>query len=413
LYIALGVVTEIRSAFQSNPKTDFQVYARAAWAVRAGEDLYAVTDDNGWHYIYPPPFAILLAPLADPYPFASHDGYLPFWLSSAIWYLIGFACVVYTVHSLAGAVLPDADRGARRWWSARVIPTLFCFSGITLTISRGQVNTVVVALVAAGFAAAMRNRRWVSGAWLAAAAVLKIIPVMLVLFPLARRDWRGAVGGLLAAAVLLVALPAAVWGLPGALDANRKTVLLVLAPVIQSDGDHSRQEELHGANSTHSQSVQAAIHTWMFPDRETRPNVVAPVAKWAHLLSAAAMLGISVYAGRRLSRYPADQLIYLGCLCAVMMLATPISHLHYYMMVMPLVCGLWLRSLSLRPGLISADAKTMWMLSIWGFVTAIPMLPGMPFEWLREAGLGTAATILLWAQGLRIVVQNRELHAND
>src|SRR6185437_8984662 len=67
-YLGLGVTTVLRSAFLSSPKTDFQVYARAAWAVRAGEDLYAVTDNNGWHYIYPPPFAILLAPLADPYP---------------------------------------------------------------------------------------------------------------------------------------------------------------------------------------------------------------------------------------------------------------------------------------------------------------------------------------------------------
>ena len=53
------------------------------------------------------------------------------------------------------------------------------------------------------------------------------------------------------------------------------------------------------------------------------------------------------------------------------------------------------------------------MLAIWGLVTAIPMLPGMPFEWLREAGLGTAATILLWAHGLRIVLQNPELPPSD
>ena len=121
-YVGLGIVTEIRSAFQLNPKTDFQVYARAAWAVRAGEDLYAVTDNNGWHYIYPPPFAILLGRSLIPIP-SLREGYLPFWLSAAIWYLIGFACVVYTVHALAGAVLPDAQRGTQRWWSARAIPT--------------------------------------------------------------------------------------------------------------------------------------------------------------------------------------------------------------------------------------------------------------------------------------------------
>jgi alpha-1,2-mannosyltransferase len=403
LYLGLGVMTDIRSAFLSSPKTDFQVYARAAWAVRAGEDLYAVTDNNGWHYIYPPPFAILMAPLADPYPFASRHGYLPFWLSAAIWYLIGLGCVIYTVHALAGVILPNAELGSRRWWYARIAPTLFCFGGITLTISRGQVNTIVVALVAAGFVAAMRGRRLASGAWLASAAVLKIIPVLLVLFPILRRDWRALAGGIVAAALLLVALPAAIWGFDGAIEENRKTVELVLAPVFQKDGDHSREKELHGANSTHSQSVQAAVHCWMYPDRDTRPNAAAPVAKAAHLVSALAMLATMVLAGRRLTSHPVDQLLYLGCLCVLIMLITPISHLHYYMMVMPLVCGLWLRSLAMRPGEAVADARTTWVLACWGVVTAAPMLPGMPFEWLRSAGFGTAATIGLWAYGLSLL----------
>ena len=34
--------------------TDLHVYLRAAWAVRAGADIYDVVDDNRWHYQYPP-----------------------------------------------------------------------------------------------------------------------------------------------------------------------------------------------------------------------------------------------------------------------------------------------------------------------------------------------------------------------
>jgi len=282
MFLGLGASTVARSAFMLNPKTDFQVYARAAWAVRTGEDPYAITDNNGWHYIYPPAFAIIMAPLADPYPFSSHVGYLPFWASSAIWYLIGLGGAIYTVHALASVVLPDAVPGTRRWWYARLAPILFCLSGIVLTITRGQVSTVLVAFVAAGFVAALRNRRLASGAWLASAAVLKIIPVMLVLFPVLRRDWRTVAGGIITAILLLVALPTAVWGVTGAIEANRKTVDLVLAPVMSKDADQSRHGELHGANSTYSQSVQAAVHTWMYPDRATRPDSVAPIAKWAH-----------------------------------------------------------------------------------------------------------------------------------
>src|SRR5581483_9758696 len=114
----------IRSALQSRPKTDVQVYARAAWAVRIGADIYLPTDDNGWHYIYPPTFAILLAPLADPYPFLGRGPYLPFWLSVAIWYVFSTVCAGFAVHALAGAVLPGTPVGSRRWWSARTMPFL-------------------------------------------------------------------------------------------------------------------------------------------------------------------------------------------------------------------------------------------------------------------------------------------------
>jgi hypothetical protein len=161
--------------------------------------------------------------------------------------------------------------------------------------------------------------------------------------------------------------------------------------------------ELHGANSTHSQSVQAAIHTWMYPDRGSRPDVVAPIAKWIHVLSSAAMLAITLLtARRRLTANPIDQLLFLGCLCALMMLITPISHLHYYAMVLPLISGLWLRHLS-----DGGNRRTAAMLTAWGIITAIPAIPEPHFEWLREAGFGTLATIGLWAYALRLMGTSR------
>ena len=87
----------------------------------------------------------------------------------------------------------------------------------------------------------------------------------------------------------------------------------------------------------------------------------------------------------------------------LMMLITPISHLHYYAMVLPLVCGLWLRGLAMRPGAIAADRRTTWVLAAWGIVTTIPALPGPSFEWLRDAGFATVATIGLWAYGLKVL----------
>src|SRR5205085_2685737 len=54
-----GAHVEQRSAFLSRRMGDLDVFLRAAWAVRNDADLYAITSDNDWHYLYPPLYAIL------------------------------------------------------------------------------------------------------------------------------------------------------------------------------------------------------------------------------------------------------------------------------------------------------------------------------------------------------------------
>src|SRR5688572_25029981 len=45
-------------------KTDFTVYTIAGEAMFDGRDPYEVSNPRGWHYLYPPLFAIVVAPLA-------------------------------------------------------------------------------------------------------------------------------------------------------------------------------------------------------------------------------------------------------------------------------------------------------------------------------------------------------------
>ncbi len=412
LATGIGVLTVIRSAYLENPKTDFGVFARAGWAVRTGEDIYDAIDDNGWHYAYPPPFAVAMAPLADPYRFLPRDGFLPFAASAGIWYALGVAALAYALHAFAGAVLPGLARGSRGWWYARMVPLYVCLGGIGHTLGRGQVNLAVLALAAAGFAAAVRNRRFAGGAWLAAAAVLKIIPTLLVLFPLARRDWRALLGAAAAVALLLGAVPAAVWGVDGAVAVNAKLVRVVLGPVFDKDGDQTRAKELHELTATDNQSVQAAVQAWVYPDRDARPAAAAPAAKAAHLAVCGGMLLATAWVGfRRLGAAPADQLVFLGLICAVMTVATPVSHMHYYAFVLPLVAGLWLRGTAARPGQVAADPRTTAVLAAWGILTAVPLFPGPVFDRLRECGLGAAATIGLWAVGMTALARARAARA--
>lgn len=403
--VAFGVVVEIRSAFQSARKTDFGVYARAGWAIRGGWDIYEVFDDRGWHYCYPPPFAVLMVPLADPPTILTdRTGYLPFAVSVGIWYVLSLAFAGYAAHAFAGAVLPDAVRGSRRWWYARTVPLLVCAGGIGFTLARGQVNTLVVALVAGMFAASVRGRTVAAGAWLAGAIALKVIPGLLLLYPVVRREWRAAIGLAAAGVVLFGVIPVAVWGIDGAVKANLRIVDTVLKPGTTGGGDQTRAKELTDATATDSQTIQAVIHNLRHPDRATRPAQADRATKLAHWgIGGFLTLLTAVVAWRRLGPAPGEQLVFLGCLNVLMLLVTPVSHMHYYAMAMPLVAGLWLRGLANRPDAVSAGAGTVWVLVAWGVLTAVPLFPWELTSWMRDTGTGVFATAGLWAVGLTTI----------
>lgn len=434
LVVGFGVFTEIRSAFQSSRKTDVGVYLRAAWAVRTGADVFAVTDNNGWHYCYPPALAIALVPLADPLPWESHAGYVPYSISVAVWYVLSVALLFWACHILAKVVLPDDEPGSRRWWYARTIPLYVCVGGIGHSLGRGQVNLLILALIAAAFVATARGRRFTSGVWLAAAAVVKVIPAFLVLFPLVRRDGRSLAGFAAGSVVLLGVVPALVWGIDGAIDSNRKVLELVVKPGTTGGGDQTRAKELTDATSTDSQSFLAVIHAATHPDPATRPETASRETRLLHWGAGSLLTLITIGVGwfvmrpNPLTPFPgkeggtgfppspfrggdgggvANSLVFLGCLCAVMLMASPVSHMHYYAFALPLVAGVWLRSLAHRPGHVLADRWTTAVLIAWGLSTALPLFPGPIFDRLRENGFGVLATVGLWAFGVGTIWRTR------
>jgi hypothetical protein len=102
-----------------------------------------------------------------------------------------------------------------------------------------------------------------------------------------------------------------------------------------------------------------------------------------------------------------DQLVFFGCLTLVMVLASPVSHVHHYAMALPAVCALWLKGLVDRPGHAWPNLGVTVPLILWCLGTAIPLIPGELFVRMREFGVGTATTVVLWASGLYRISRNR------
>ena len=380
---------------------------------------------------------MLAAPLADPFTGEPRGRALPYAVSVAAWYLLGVGCLVVAAHRFASAALPGAAAGSRRWWYARTGPFFVCLGPVGFTLARGQVNLIVVAAWALGFAAMMNRRPLRAGLWLALAVAVKAIPGIVALYPVVRLDWRTTLSGALGLVLWLVGVPALVYGVPGAVRENLTFVNVVLAPGALGGGDQTRAAELTNTTATDSVSFQALVHYWRNRELlERKPLTLAEnYAHWSlggfgmgehpananpaatadaasrrvHWLVSGAMLLATLAVGLRRAGGPlaaADaprQLIFVGSLAVVMMLMTPVSHAHYYAYAYPLVAGLWCRGVAARPGRILPSPGVLALLAAWGVVAGLVLLP---FEWavlLRYSGAGTLLTVGLWGVGLGAV----------
>lgn len=153
--------------------TDFTVYTAAAQAMLADEDPYAVTNIRGWPYIYPPFFAVLVAPLAylpDPWPAG-----IFFWIS--VLCLLGSYC---ECRHLLDRVHESGNTSRRRElmflalaFATGLFPTLNC-------LQRGQVGLLLLYCLLLGVRLALRHRG--RQAWVIAGVIL-MIPVAIKLTP--------------------------------------------------------------------------------------------------------------------------------------------------------------------------------------------------------------------------------------
>lgn len=201
LVIGLGIANLYWSVAQWT-LSDAGAYWEAANRLRAGGELYpAVANVEASDvYRYAPWFAWLAVPFT----------FLPVQVAGAIWSLVLVAASV-------AAVVPMARAGA--WLQvAFFFPILVGISAV------GNVHALVVAALVWGV-----ERR--SGPlWIALAASLKAVPILLALVYLGRRQWWRAAATLALAAALVA--PALLYDLSGYVTSTGQAGMLVELPVL-------------------------------------------------------------------------------------------------------------------------------------------------------------------------------------
>jgi hypothetical protein len=180
---------------------DFVNYFGGAQAAAHGTDIYAdfkrSWGTQAWvvAYIYPPFFALVLAPLTS----------LGLLAAARIWLLavqaafIGSLLLILRIH-------PELTRGGRRL----LLLASLGFMPVYLNLKFQQVATVWLLLITATLWAALRRHTVLAGAFIAVAASLKVSPIFLI--PLFARlgRWRIALtGGVMLVALTVVTMLAA------------------------------------------------------------------------------------------------------------------------------------------------------------------------------------------------------------
>jgi hypothetical protein len=413
LVVLFGILVEVRTTFLSRRMGDLNCYLRPAWVIRTGGDIYQVLDDCGWHYNYPPFLAIVLMPLADPPAGADRTGTLPYVVSVGLWYAFGVFCVALGVHWLARALeerSPDPrvrqqPAGCRSWWALRLLPVLACLVPIGHTLMRGQCNLIVTLCFCAMTAALVRGQRWRAGWWLAWPICIKVYPAFLLLYPLARRDWRFLVSCAAGLLVGLVLIPVAVLGPSRTRDCYAEYVQVTLLPGVGLGEDQSRSGELTHITSTDSQSILAALHNTIHRDPETRPADASPTLRYLSYLLGGLLTAVTFWAAGKHSLSGPAVPLFLGALVLDMLLLCPVCHLHYFSMALPLVVGLLAWNWEHRPA-----PRLGWPVAcVLAGNVAFNVLPNLPsLRPLRDMGFAIYGALLLWGTAI-VVLRLRSL----
>jgi alpha-1,2-mannosyltransferase len=416
--IPLGYWVVHRAAFMERRMGDVGVYFRSAWAVRTGANLYTIADENDFHYVYPPFFAIAMTPLADAPAGEPRPLMLPFAVSVFIWYVVSVGCIALGIHWLANALeqhaLPDlAGRellGSYRWWALRLLPAFACMIPTGHSLMRGQVNPVVIMCLCAGMAALVRGRSWRAGWWLSWPIAIKVFPAFLLVYPLVQRNWRCLAGCAAGLFVGLVIIPLIFLGPARTVDYYVQFTRMTLAPGLGMGEDDSRSDELTRLKNTDSQSFLAMLHNTIHGDPSKRPPDASPGMRYASYALGSTALLLTLWSGRW-GRRPTrgDVPLYLGALVLVMLFLCPVCHLHYYSMAIPLFMGL----------LASAWRQQLSPRFSWGLAILIAMnimgniLPNLPaFVALRERGFATYPALILWATALAVLWRHSRAQAD-
>ncbi len=288
---------------------DFAIYHRAAGWLNAGEPLYYPGVEGKSGYMYTPLVAWALRPLAR----------LPMEQALKYWFLVNAVALI-----AAAALYAVAAR--LRWRNAAALGILllvaFRFWPTTCNLGMGQVNCMLLTLVAGMMLADSRGRMGAVAVLIAVAAMIKLWMIGALLHLAVRRRWGAvagcfaAFGGLLAGSFALVGWQE--WaGFVGTVTSKAASVQPGLV----------------------SQSIPGFARIRFSESGLVEPLVDSPLAGYAFLGAGYLAVGLALawLWWKAPARTPYETLLRFGFSILSLLLLLPICHMEYYILAVPLL----------------------------------------------------------------------------
>lgn len=403
-----GIGVMCRVILTRNYSTDLGVYLAAATAVRNHGDLYQASYDFD-HYMYPPLFAVLLAPITPAPPEIGARVSVAFAVTTALWYVVSLICLALAVQALSTTLMracfgpkPPMQPEWNALWSLRLLPVVFCLHCLGRELQLGQVDIFLLALLAMTIACAAAGRSYQAGLWHAAAICLKVMPLTLLLFPLWRRAWRWFLTCLGGMVLGLIVLPVLLLGYQGALKSSESYYRLLVLPAITGRiTDHTRDTELFNQNAVHNYSLVGVMHNvenlaW---ERDDRRLTASDRNRHAAAALGFALILLTLLASSTRREISAlATVLCLSLLSVLMAILSPVCQCYYFVLLIPLMMAV-----------IAADLRRSGrgFPGRWVFAACAAYLVTQAVSsfcpLLRDAGIVLVAVLTLWLVGLKFL----------
>jgi hypothetical protein len=375
--------------FEEGQFNDFKAYHLAAEGVWQ-RDLRPSYEDSRRPNQYPPPFAILVAPL----------GLVPYRAACAAWAIANGVILLLIFARLDRVLwLPLSSL-------SKMAGFLIVYRVLESDFSNGNANLLVLGSVLLSFGLARRELHFTGGSVLSLAILSKVSPLLILPWAVYRRRWRFFFGALAGLTVFGALMPEIVLGHRGAADSWSAWTSLTVGQLDPRSESYALEP---GEGYEPGQSLRAFLHRVL---RRSDATAHDAAARSIHVLDLPKMvvdglylgLALSILAllllaawrrakGARLSFRPEE----IAAACAAMVLLAPLSRKAHFVALWPAaVLGFdaWRKSETVKLRRVGA---LLWFLALVLVAGTTPALLGRPLSTrvLAYCPLSWAAALLL------------------